>query len=56
MNSEHFQMIQKALEELSSLDGSAKVQLTYAKENLAHAISHLQSTDHPFLPYSIDWK
>lgn len=47
-------MIQKALETSSSeLDNDGGEQITYAKEDLKNAISHMESTDHPFLTYSI---
>ncbi|MDU0073114.1 MULTISPECIES: hypothetical protein [Bacillus] len=54
LSSEHFDMIQKALETSSSeLDNDGGEQITYAKEDLKNAISHMESTDHPFLTYSI---
>ncbi|ASB88763.1 hypothetical protein OZL92_04720 [Bacillus sonorensis] len=54
LSSEHIQMIQKALEMSSSeLESDGGEQLTYAKQELKNAISHMESTDHPFLTYSI---
>lgn len=47
-------MIQKALETSESqLEDIGEERLTYAKEELKNAISHMESTDHPFLTHSI---
>lgn len=54
LNSDHIQMIQKALETSENqLEDIGDERLTYAKEELKNAISHMESTDHPFLTHSI---
>ncbi|MFN2745647.1 MULTISPECIES: hypothetical protein [Bacillus] len=57
LNNEHIDMIQKALEATTNkLESLGEERLTYAKEDLKNAISHMESTDHPFQTYLVNRK
>ncbi|MCY8515050.1 hypothetical protein [Bacillus atrophaeus] len=54
MNSEHFNLIQKALDatdsELKELESDLSPSvITHAKDDFEKAMNHIHSTDHPFL-------